>query len=121
MITNFFILVLVILLIASVYTVSCEQDKAAKLKMLRATREQLGNAEQAVMECNLAVMAVEAEISKLRNTIVKKKVTELRVCKDEFNAKIDAYKAVYRAVHGRDVTPKEIKEMKRRLGIGGGL
>lgn len=122
MIIRFIVFVIVaILLVASVYTVSCEQEKAAKLEMLSATREQLGNAEQAVMECNLAVQKIEAEIALLRDRVVKKKVTELRACKGRFDAKIDAYKAVYRAAHGREATQAHIDAMKRRLGIGGGL
>lgn len=118
-----FILV-VILLGASVYmvyTVSCEQEKAAKLEMLNATRQQLGDAEQAVMECNSAVHKIEAEIALLRDRVVEKKVTELRACKVRFDAKIDAYKAVYRAANGHEATQSHINAMKRRLGIGGGL
>lgn len=118
--TKLFVLLLVaILLYASVYTISCEQEKAAKLEMLSATREQLGDAEQAVMECNLAVRAIEEEIAKLRDIIVQKKVTELKACKSRIDAKIDAYKAVYRAAHGRDATQSHIDAMKRRLGIDG--
>lgn len=122
MITRFIVFVIVaILLVTSVYTVSCEQEKAAKLEMLSATREQLGNAEQAVMECNLAVQKIEAEIALLRDRVVEKKVTELRACKVRFDAKIDAYKAVYRAANGREATQAHIDAMKRRLGISGGL
>lgn len=110
-----------ILLFTSLYSVSCEQEKAAKLQMLRATREQLGNAEQAVMECNNAVQAIESEIAKLRDTIIQKKVTELRTCKRRFDSKIDAYKALYKVVHGVPATQSHINAMKRRLGIGGGL
>lgn len=122
MITRFIVFVLVaVLLVTCLYTVSCEQEKAAKLEMLSATREQLGNAEQAVMECNLAVQKIEAEIALLRDKIVEKKVTELRACKVRFDAKIDAYKAVYKAAHGREATQTHINAMKRRLGISGGL
>jgi len=122
MITRFIVFVLVaVLLVTSVYTVSCEQEKAAKLEMLSATREQLGNAEQAVLECNSAVQKIEAEIALLRERVVEKKVTELRACKVRFDAKIDAYKVVYRASHGRDATQAHIDAMKRRLGISGGL
>lgn len=116
-----FILV-IILLMASIYTVSCEQEKMAKLEMLSATREQLGDAEQAVMECNSAVQKIEAEIALLRDRIVQKKVTELRACKVRFDAKIDAYKAVYKTANdGREATQSHIDAMKRGLGIGGGL
>ena len=122
MITRLILFILAaILLVTSVYTVSCEQEKAAKLEMLSATREQLGNAEQAVMECNLAVQKIEAEIALLRDRVVEKKVAELRACKVVFDAKINAYKAMYRAVNEREAPQAHIDAMKRRLGISGGL
>jgi len=118
-----FILVVILLgaSVYTVYTVSCEQEKAAKLEMLNATRQQLGDAEQAVMECNSAVQKIEAEIALLRDRIVEKKVTELRACKVRFDAKINDYKAVYRAANGHEATKSHIDAMKRRLGIAGGL
>ena len=104
-------------MITAVYKVSCEQEKAAKLEMLSATRDQVGNVEQAVMECNLAVKHIEEEISKLRDVVIQKKVVDLRACKARFDAKIEAYKAVYRSTHGRTPTDAHITAMKRRLGI----
>jgi hypothetical protein len=123
MITKLLIFILMVILLgASVYTVSCEQEKAAKLKILSATREQLGNAEQAGIECNLAVQKIEAEIALLRDRIVEKKVTELRECKVRFDTKINDYKVLYKAANnGREATQSHIDAMKRRLGIGGGL
>ena len=122
MIPRFIVFVIVaILLVTSVYTVSCEQKKTAKLEMLSATRRQLRNVEQAAIECNLAVQKIEAEIALLRDKVVEKKVTELKACKVNFDAKIDAYKAVYRAANGSEATQAHIDAMKRRLGIGGGL
>jgi len=115
------IFILVVILLASVYTVSCEQEKASKLGMLKATREQLGNAEQAVMECKSAVRKIEAEIASLRDGVIEKKITELRTCKAKFDSKIDVYKALYSVVNGREASESHINAMKRRLGIGGGL
>ncbi len=109
--------ILAILLIASVYKVSCEQDKAAKMNVLSATRRELGDVEQAVMECNLAVTLIEDEIAKLRNLVVEKKATKLQVCKDKFDKKIRIYKAIYRAAHETEASEAHIDEMKRRLGI----
>jgi hypothetical protein len=118
MITRFFILIaFVLLLITTIYKVSCEQEKIAKLKMLSATRDDVGDAEQAVMECNLAVQQIEEEIARLRDVLVQKKVTDLNACKTRFNARIDAYKAVYKSAHGRNPTDAHIVKMKRRLGI----
>jgi peptidoglycan hydrolase CwlO-like protein len=118
------IFILVVILLASVYTVytvSCEQEKASKLGMLKATRQQLGNAEQAVMECKSAVQKIEAEIASLRDGVIEKKITELRTCKAKFDSKIDVYKALYSVVNGREASESHINAMKRRLGIGGGL
>ena len=110
------------MLAASLYTVTCEQEKTAKLKMLSATREQLGNAEQAMLECNLSVQKIENEIALLRDRIVKKKISELRACKGKFDDKIEAYKLMYKAANnGREATQSHIDALKQRLGIGGGL
>ena len=123
MITKLLVFILVaILLVASMHPVSCEQEKAAKLEMFNATREQLGDAEQAVMECNLAVQKIEAEIALLRDRVVQKKLTELISCKDAFDAKIEAYKAVYKAANnGSEATQSHIDAMKDRLDIGRGM
>jgi hypothetical protein len=117
MITKLLVFILVtILLVVSVSTMSCEKEKAAKLEMLRVTREKVGAAEQVVMECNTAVKKIEEEIASLN---IQKKVTELRACKVRFDAKIDAYKAVYKDVNGRDATQAHIDALKRKLGIAG--
>lgn len=109
--------VLIILLVISVFSVSCEQTKAMKLEMLNASSEQLENAETAVMECNLAIKLINDEISKIRELIVKKKMVDLRTCKSKFDAKIEDYKIMYKAVHNRVPTNKEIDDMKKSLGI----
>lgn len=106
-----------IVLISLIYTASCEQKKAVKLEMLSTTREQLGNAERAVMECNQAVQQIDAEIAKLRELIVQKKVTDLRACKGAFDNRITLYKTMYKSAHGREPSDTHISEMKRRLGI----
>lgn len=106
-----------LILLASLYTVSCEQKKASKLEMLRATRDELGNAEQAVMECDEAVQKIEAEIAILRDKVIEKKAYELNLCKTRFNHKINSYKSVYKSLHGREATQAHITNMKNRLGI----
>jgi hypothetical protein len=122
MITKLLVFILAaILLVASMYPVSCEKEKAAKMGMLSATREQLGDAEQALIQCNLAVQKIEDETALLRDIITKKKMTELLACKGRFDAKIDAYKAVYKAAYGSEVDPSHIDALKRKLGIGRGL
>jgi hypothetical protein len=109
--------VLFILLVISVFSVSCEQTRVKKLEMLNATSEQLENADTAVIECNLAVKLINDEINKLRELIVKKKIVDLRTCKGKFDAKIEDYKVMYKAVHSRAPTNKDIDDMKRSLGI----
>lgn len=117
MITRLFLIFVVVIIFLALYKVSCEQEKAAKLELLGATRQQLGDAEQAVIECNLAVQKIEAEIAALRDKVVEKKVVELRDCKTSFDSKIEAYKATYRAAYDRVPSDTQINAMKRRLGI----
>ena len=119
MIRRFLILIAFVMLVLlfTIYKVSCEQEKVAKLEMLSATREQLGAAEQAVMECNTAVQRIEEEISKLRDVVIQKKVGDLRACKTMFDEKIETYKTFYRVANGRPPTDAQIAAMKQRLGI----
>ena len=121
MISKLFVFILALLLIASVYTVSCEQEKAAKLEMLSATREQVGDAERDLMDCNMAVQAIEDEIAKLRDIIIQKKVTELRACKDRFDQKTKEYEALYKSAHGRGIFDEEYYEAAYRAAHGRGI
>jgi len=117
MITRFLIAsLLVILLISGLYKVSCEKEKKNKLEMLGATREELGNSEQAVIECKLAVRKIEDEIASLRDKIVEKKLIELRECKAVFDSKINAYKLTHTAATGTTPSNSQIEAMKTRLG-----
>ena len=109
--------VVIVLLLAYTYAQSCEEEKAAKLELYKATRDQLGDAELAVMNCNQAVQLIETEIAKLRDVVIQKKVANLRMCKTTFDAKIATYKTVYRAAYSREATTAYINQMKRRLGI----
>jgi hypothetical protein len=120
MITKLLVFILVaILLVVLFSTLPCEREKALKLKMLSATRKQLGDAAQSVIECNLAVKLIETEIASLRDKIVLKKVNELKECTVKFNEKIDTYKALYKTVNEHEADQSHIDDLKRRLGITG--
>lgn len=111
-----FILIFV-LIIFFLRSIPCEEELFTKITSLNATRKQLGDAEQAVIECNDAIQAVENEIAKLRDIIIKKKVNRLRDCKTSFNEKIDTYKILFKAINDREATSDDINELKRNLGI----
>jgi malonyl CoA-acyl carrier protein transacylase len=111
-----FILV-VVLLVASAYTMSCEQEKASKMALLKATRDEVGDVSQEVMECNSALIAINNEIKTLRDQIVKKKREDLSGCRVKFNNELDNYKKIYKKWKGVELTQAEIDAFKRRLGI----
>lgn len=112
-----FVLAIFLVVLVYMYTISCENERAAKLKLLGATRSELGNVEQNVMECTNAVVLINKEISKISDIIVQKKENELAICKSNFTEAINIYKTMYKAAYGRDITQAQIDEMKRRLGI----
>lgn len=111
-----FILV-VVLLVASAYTMSCEQEKASKMALLKATRDEVGDVSQEVMECDNALIAINNEIKTLRDQIVKKKREDLSGCRVKFNNRLDNYKEIYKKWKGVELTQDEINTFKRGLGI----
>jgi predicted RNase H-like nuclease (RuvC/YqgF family) len=99
------------------FSVTCEKEKKLKLIQLQATRQDLGDAEQNVMECENAVKVIDAEIAKLRDIVIEKKKNELTTCKAKFDNKINTYKRVYKAAHGTEANESHINDLKNSLGI----
>lgn len=99
------------------YKVSCDKTKALKMELLRATQDELREAELLIIECNESVGKIEGEISKLRDIIIEKKGAALETCKDAFEGKINLYKIMYGAAYNRPATDAQIVELKRSLGI----
>jgi hypothetical protein len=109
--------IIVIILFALVYRVSCDKTKALKMELLRETQNESRDLELLVTECNESLGKIDEEISKLRRIIIEKKGEELETCKDEFDAKINLYKILYGAAYNRAITDAQIVELKRSVGI----
>ncbi|TFH08396.1 MAG: hypothetical protein E4H07_07755 [Nitrosomonadales bacterium] len=111
------LVIIVLILIASAYTISCSEKLVAKKVLLRATEKELVDSEILLIECNESLGKIDEKISKLRDLIVKKKEDELSACKGAFDAKISLFKILFKAANNREATDDDIHDMKRSLGI----
>lgn len=111
------VIFIIIVILISFYSISCEEEKVQKLNLLRASRTELADAESAVLSCENDVRALDTEIGKLRDIIKKKKIKELRTCGNKILENINIYKTLYNVSYDKDITMTELRAMLRKIGI----
>lgn len=111
-------IVFIVCLVAAIsfvlYQLTCDERRVRAFAIMKATRDELGDAETQLLDCNSAIKIVEDEISRLRDVVLKKKKDELEGCKRTVAQKIDTLSKLHKNVLNKDLN---IPEFKRKNGI----